>query len=214
MDPRIAATTVPEHRAPLRTRLVVGMQRHLFVTVLILVASFAVQAGIARRFAFRGLGEYAATTAVIYLASVLIISGLPIAAGERVARHLERHDERAALDAGATGFLLAALSSLIGGLVIWVSWEALSKVIQLREPIPGPAVAVGIVAAGVLGYVQPVYMARLQFSTVGLVAIAQPLAVVIALGIGAVGRRGRGRAGAPTASRRRPRAYASGTSCS
>lgn len=171
------------HPLPLRARLVAGMQGHLFVTVLILIASFAAQAGIARRFAFRGLGEYTATTAVIYLVSVFLISGLPLAAGERVARHLEVHDERAARHVGGTGFVLATLASVLGGLAVWASWPALADVMQLREPVPSEAVAAAVVAAGMLGYVQPVYMARLQFAMVGLVAIAQPFTVVVALGI-------------------------------
>lgn len=165
----------------MRTRLITGMQGQLAVTLLILFASFAAQAGIARRFAFRGLGEYTGTTIAIYVISVLAISGFPLAAGERVARHLEGHEERRARDAASTGFALAAASSMVAGLAAWAFWGPIADVLNLVDPVPGGWIALAIVAAGVLGYVQPVYLARLQLASLGLVAIAQPFAVVVAL---------------------------------
>lgn len=169
------------HARPLRARLITGMQGQLVITALILFASFAAQVGIARRFAFRGLGEYTGTTIAIFLISVIAISGFPLAAGERVARHLEGHAVRRAHEAASTGFALVAAASFLAGLAAWALWDQIAGVLNLQDPVPGGAVAVAIVAAGINGYVQPVFLARLRLATVGLVAIAQPFAVVACL---------------------------------
>lgn len=165
----------------LRARLVTGLRGQLIVILALLFASFTAQVGIARRFTLSGLGEYVATTLVIFLAGVIATSALPIAAGERIARSLESADHEGASRAAGTGFVLAMLPSFAAAALVGLIWDLAASVLQLRSAPAGPVVAIAVVAAGALGYVPLLFQARLEMAVVGLIAIAQPFAVLLAL---------------------------------
>lgn len=168
-------------RPGLRTRLIYGARGQLIVTVLLIVASFAAQVGIARRFSLAGLGEYVGMTLAIFVPSVLAISGLPLAAGERIARHDERNDRTASRDTASTGFALTLALSVVAAILVVSCWNWLATTLGLGDRAWSPAVAAAIVGAGAVGYVPVVFQARLQIAAVGLIAIAQPFSVVVGL---------------------------------
>ncbi len=166
----------------LRRRLIVGARGHLIVTLILLGASFAAQVGIARRFSLLGLGEYVATTLVVFLASVTAISGLPLAMGDMVARYHEKGDEPAERDVASTGFVLAMTLSLVAAMLAGLAWPMLADILGLRRPVPAALIAAAVFAAGSLGYVPLIFQARLEMAAMGIIAIVQPLVVVAALG--------------------------------
>lgn len=166
----------------LRQRIVVATREQTAIAVLILIASFIAQVGVARRFGPPGLGEYAGTTLVVVFASLVAISALPLAASEAVARHLELGEREASRTVAFTGFALSLASSAVVAIVTWMAWGPIADLLQLREPVPALAIALAIASTGALHYVPLTFLARLDARTPGLITIAQPFAVVAALG--------------------------------
>lgn len=170
--------TAQPHR-DLRRRVVAGARSQVLVTIALLVASFASQVGMARHFSFVGLGEYVGTVLVIFLVSVVAISGLPLAAAERVGRALENGDPEAARRAASTGFVLAMLASAAAALVLRWIWEPVMGAMRVPRPVDSSLAALGLLGASAVGYVPLVFQARLQMAAVGLLAICQPFTVLL-----------------------------------
>lgn len=165
----------------LGARLIAGARGRVVVTVILLAASLIVHLGIARRFGFVGLGEYTATTLVVFIASVVFLVGVPLATGRLIAQALEAEDEAGARDAAATGLVAMLLLSLLAAAVVWSFWDGLMDAMRVERRVPALAAAGAILAAGTLHYVSNVFQARLQMMVVGLITIVQPVAAVVAL---------------------------------
>lgn len=167
---------------PLREQLVSSTRWHVFVILMLLFASFAVQVGIARRFALVGLGEYVSTSIAVFLASVLALNGLPLAASHEVAARLERGDPRGAARVASSGFVMALSVSIVVAAAAALAWAQIGAVLRLGEPVPAWSVGLAVLAAGAMHFVPLVFQARFQMATAGAITVAQPLAVILLLG--------------------------------
>lgn len=169
--------------SPIRSRLVRGARGQVVVTIVLLFSSFASQAGITRRFGLSGLGEYTAATLVVFLASTAAISSIPLATGERLARHLERGDRKAERATAATAGAIALVVAGAAAAVVWLGWDLIGAALHIGDGLGAPLIAFAIVGAAAVGYVPVVFEARLQMMHVGLIAIIQPLTAVVALAL-------------------------------
>lgn len=167
---------------PLRSRLISSTRWHVFVTVVLLFASFAVQVGIARRFALIGLGEYVSTSIAIFLASVVALNGLPLAASHGVAARLERGDQFGASRVASTGLVMALVSSAVVSAVAALAWPSLSGILRLAAPVPAWSVGLSVLAGGSMHFVPLIFQARFQMATAGAITLAQPFAAIVLLG--------------------------------
>jgi len=177
--PRYArAVTAPGLAARL-----IGAARHQAITTAVISgALFIAQGGVGRRFGSQGLGEYTAISLSIYVASALASIAIPVTAGRDSAFLEERHQHGAAARLVGAGLLALLGLALVGGLALALVWERALGEFVGSAVVAAPVIAVAVVAAAVGAYSGRIFQSRLDIATAGLITLAQPFAVIVALG--------------------------------
>lgn len=144
-------------------------------------ALFVAQVGVARRFGFLGLGEYTATSLAVYLATMISMLAIPVAASRHVGYLQERGEREAASRTAGAGLSVVLCLAAISGVALALLWDRLAASLLDRQVVAAPAVAAAVVGSAVIAYGIRILQARLEVAAAGLVAMAQPFAVVVAL---------------------------------
>lgn len=161
--------------------LIGAARSQAIVMTVVSAALFVAQVGVGRRFGLDGLGEYTATSLAIYLTSIVVLFALPLTANRAVGNLLEHGDNEGGTRTAGNGLTLVLALGALGAVLlaaVWAAWAA-----RFFEGAVAPAVvAAAVVGSALLSYGTQIQQAHLRISAAGLIVIAQPLAVVAALG--------------------------------
>lgn len=165
----------------LGARLIGAARNQAMTTVMLSAAQFVAQVGVARRSGFVGLGDYVATGLAIYVVSVAAMLAIPLTAGRQLGYLLERDETDAASDTASAGLLIILFLATAGGVLLASLWGWLGATFVI-VPASAYVVALAVISSAVMAYSIRLLQARLQVAAAGLVAIAQPFVVVLAIG--------------------------------